>query len=191
MDTNRKIDLLKYSAQFDNSRAVICQTETKLSKVIDDSEVNLPGYTVYRRDRDRCEDGVAIYCRSDIKSTALLDMSAFVEHCVMRLTLPKGDSTVICCVYRPPSARSEWLDHFYALMDSLSLHLYPLILTGNFNETLLVNASFAKYLKSNYHLSQHIVRPTRISKSTATLTDHLYTSHRSMVIESGVANLHL
>ena len=121
LDTHSKIDFLKYSAQFNNSPAIICLTETKLGKTIDDNEVNLNGYTLYRRDRDRRRGGVAIYARSDIKSAALLDLSPSVEHCAIRVTLSKGDTYIICCVYRPPSARTEWHDQFHDLIDRLLL----------------------------------------------------------------------
>ena len=52
-DTLRKIDFLRYSVQFKNSPNLLCLTETKLGKCIDDGEISLHGYTVYRRDRDQ------------------------------------------------------------------------------------------------------------------------------------------
>ena len=40
-------------------------------------------------------------------------------------------------------------------------------------------------------LAHIISEPTRITKSTATLIDHVYTSRKSFVAECGVANMHI
>ena len=40
---------------------VICLSETKLSKIIDSAEIELPGYSVFRCDRNRSGGGIAVY----------------------------------------------------------------------------------------------------------------------------------
>ena len=52
----------------DNIYDVIALTETHLSDDIDDDEINLDGYTLFRLDRNRKGGGTALYCRSFILS---------------------------------------------------------------------------------------------------------------------------
>ncbi len=191
LDTHSKLDFLKFSAECPNSPTLICLTETKLSAKIEDREITLPGYSVYRRDRDRRGGGVAIYSRSDVRVEPMTLHCSSVEHCALRIMPTSGQPFILCCAYRPPSARVEWIIRFHSLLDSFAKDKMPLILAGDFNFNLLTDDSFATDLKSEYHLSQLITEPTRHAKSSSTLIDHLYTSDRSIVCDCGVVNLHL
>lgn len=57
--------------------------ETWLDKSIDDSEISLPGYLVFRSDRNRSGGGVALYIR-DCLTTSVIDLSVlgFKVECV-------------------------------------------------------------------------------------------------------------
>ena len=44
---------------------IIAITETCLDKKIEDAEVDIPGYKIYRKDRD-ADGGVAVYVRNDL-----------------------------------------------------------------------------------------------------------------------------
>ena len=50
----------------DNSYDVIALSETHLSSEIDDSEINIDDFTLFRKDRNRHGGGTALYCRSEI-----------------------------------------------------------------------------------------------------------------------------
>jgi hypothetical protein len=191
MDTNRKIDFLKYSASFENSPTILCITETKLGKCIDDSEVMLPGYSIVRRDRDRRGGGIAIYYQSDVKVTEMLNLPISVEHCTVRITPTRGQPFILCCVYSPPSAKFDLPERLQSLLDALSDEKVPLILTGDFNRNLLTDRSFAENLRAEFHLTQLITEPTRITGSSATLLDHIYTSQKNLIAESGTVNMHV
>ena len=152
-DTQRKIDFLRYSVQFENSPSPLCLTETKLGKCIDDSEISLHGYTVYRRDRDRRGGGVAVYHRSDIKASLLANLPSSVEHCALRITPLRSQEFIICCIYRPPSAKSEWCEHIRSLMQSLVDARLPLLITGDINIDLMKDSLLADNLRAEYHLT--------------------------------------
>jgi exonuclease III len=70
-DTAKKIDYLRYCTSLANSPAIICLTETKLNHAIDDVQIAIPGYSLFRRDRDRRGGGVAIYAQNDLSASAI------------------------------------------------------------------------------------------------------------------------
>ena len=65
------------------------------------------------------------------------------------------------------------------------------IIVGDLNINLLSDTLFADTLKAEFHLTQLITEPTRITSSTATLIDHLHTSQKATIAESGVVNMHI
>ena len=53
---------------------IIAITETWLDKKIEDAEVDIPGYKIYRKDRDADGGGVAVYVRNDLSVIRLEDL---------------------------------------------------------------------------------------------------------------------
>ena len=83
---------------------ILALNETKLDKSIDDSLVNIEGYTIIRHDRDRHEGGVAIY----LKDT-LLDKTT------VREDLPNSALELICVEIKPIHAASFVVLAWYRL----------------------------------------------------------------------------
>ena len=70
----KNIDELR-SILLNNDVHVCALNETRLDKDIDNSEINVHGYTIVRKDRNRNGGGVAIYVQNDIKYTVIEDDS--------------------------------------------------------------------------------------------------------------------
>ncbi|KAK7151638.1 hypothetical protein R3I94_008091 [Phoxinus phoxinus] len=96
-----------YSIAVNNNSAVIAVSETWLNADIPDSTVNLPGYSMHRRDREGSGGGVALYVDENLTQIRLthLEEDKF-EALWVRLRpsrLPRGLSCVIAAVlYFPP-----------------------------------------------------------------------------------------
>ena len=193
-DIQHKIDNLRYSTKDIGAPAILCLTEIKLSDKIATAEISLPGYDIVRRDRNRGGGGVAIYWRSSLFAHELHPLStsaANIECCVIELSQKQGSVLRVCYVYRPPRlSLSIWKPSLINLLDDLTADGKPLLLLGDFSENLLCDNSFASRLQTDFHLSQLINEPTRVTKSSATLIDHVYCSHKSIISLSGVANIH-
>ena len=190
-DTNVKIDYLRFASKFKFSPAIICITESKLGNKIDDAEVAIPGYTIFRRDRNHRGGGIAIYTKSTLRAS-IIETAASIEHCALRITLADGNPFILLCIYKPPSTKlSDWEEPLHSLLEFIISNKEPVVIVGDFNIDLLKDCSFSNEMKSNFHLTQFITEPTRIMKSSATLIDHVYASRRSMMLESGVINFHL
>ena len=82
-------------------------SETYLSTEIPDVVVNIPNYTLFRRDRGwddldkRKKGGVAFYVRNNLK---VLDnyRSSLYELMSLTLVLPSDHHMLICGLYNPP-----------------------------------------------------------------------------------------
>ena len=94
--------------------------ETRLEKVISDSEIRIDGYDIYRVDRNTSGGGVAIYVnqniphfqRTDISNTALVIVGIEVE--------PKhANNFLVICWYRPPATDNDEVS-FNALRELIS-----------------------------------------------------------------------
>ena len=90
-------------------------SETHLSTKIPNAIVNIPNYTLFRRDRNwenldsRKKGGVAIYVRDNLK---VLDVhcSRLYELICLTLLLPSGHCMLICGLYNPPKHKYRDVD---------------------------------------------------------------------------------
>ena len=76
-------------------------------------------------------------------------------------------------------------------MQSLVDACLPLLITGDININLMKDSSLADNLKAEYHLTQLITEPTRVTKTTTTLIDYIYTLSKDLVAVSGVFEPHV
>ena len=84
-----KLDKLKVLAE-DNNPDVICITESWLCQEISNVEVSIPGYLLYRHDRDHHGGGVLMYVKEYIQVRVLPpcpDLEVFLHYlCIMVAT---------------------------------------------------------------------------------------------------------
>ena len=73
---------------------IISVNETHLDDTISDFELNIQGFTMYRNDRNRCEGGVALYIRDNVKQKLRPDL--FIpgtESLWVEISIPNGSLT--------------------------------------------------------------------------------------------------
>ena len=177
-----KIDELRVLA-VDSRPDVIALVETWLDQDIRESEVAIPGYGLYRRDRSRRGGGLALYvseclCVKNLFSCADLELLSVV------LSLESG-SVLIALHYRPPSSPRD-LEELELVLHQLSLHTYQSsLLVGDFNIDLLrASDPLAVDLAgraSALGLQQVVRDPTRLSPSCNSLIDHLYSTNPAAI----------
>ena len=91
----------------DNDPDIFAVTETFLDLTVDNAELEIDGYNLYRKDRNRHGGGVAIYIRSVIPHN-LITMNNDIESLWLELTLKHRYA--IGCLYRPPSSSKDYHD---------------------------------------------------------------------------------
>ena len=83
-------------------------TETHLKPDIPDSVVNIPNYTIFRRDRNwgghdmRSKGGVAVYVRDNLKVIDIYRSDVY-ELIEITLLLPMGNTMIVYGLYHPPT----------------------------------------------------------------------------------------
>ena len=97
----------------DKNFDILSINETRLDGTIDNNEVNITGYDLIRKDRNRNGGGVAIYIRNVIPYTICNHLlSSTVEAICIEINKPNSKPLLISTWYRPPDAKIELLVHF-------------------------------------------------------------------------------
>ena len=158
----------------------IALTETWLKSYISDAQMELPGYSVTRCDRDkRIGGGVLLYSQENIPVTD----SSHYDDGICQVLFCKFETTKTCVgiVYRPPKTQagsfSDALQFLSSQIENIADDSYQLMITGDFNmaeidwHTSLVRpgspsdvVECSKLLfafMSSHLLNQYITIPTR------------------------------
>jgi hypothetical protein len=98
-----KLDQLKYYISVFKPM-IICLSETWLNNHINDIEINIEGFHVYRRDRNDKRGGrVAIYVIQKPTLTSNLVVKNYnLEELTIELKFTESKHFYISCIYRPP-----------------------------------------------------------------------------------------
>ena len=175
---------------------VFTVSETWLKPSILDNEIQIPGYSCARSDRlHKTVGGAMAYVRDGIPYRLRPDLGASLpESCVIEISRPKCKKLIIWTIYRAPDSN---LETFIQDLNT-SLSLVPikteLILLVDFN------INFASSEMSNdkakkrklpqvtnvHHLYQVNNTSMRITETSSTLIDLLFTNTSHRVIDRGV-----
>ena len=93
--------------------------ETFLQKNNPDSQISINGFNVLRKDRSDTQEkhfgSLLLYSIQSLNIKRRTDIEiSNIETLWAEVCLPNAKSFLICTVYRPPSAYSEWTDLFEA-----------------------------------------------------------------------------
>ena len=187
-----KIEELRVVAR-KSKAAVIGVTESKLDATVLDGEVNIDGYEVIRSDRNRHGGGVACYVRNDISFNVRSDFSDEIENIVFDMLLPKTKPILVGILYRPPDL-SKFLDKLStAISRSNTFDNQEAYILGDWNINLInkqkhIPNGIKRYKEfcSLYGLEQLISTPTRVTKNSSSILDHILTNSTDRVSQSGV-----
>ena len=159
---------------------VITLSETWLHK--DTQKLcNIPGYKSFHSYRLNKEGGgVSIFIREFIETESLnLNTNDDNIECVGIKLLNSNNVTNILGIYRPPSGDvSVFLDKLEELIENYNLTKNDSIIMGDFNICLLKeindNLNGLNNMMSRYYFSPMINKPTRVTKTTLSIIDHIW-----------------
>ena len=189
-----KIDELRAIAKKSRA-AVIGITESKLDESVTDGEINIDGYELIRSDRNRHGGGVACYIRNDISFNPRGNFSSEVENIFLDMLLPKTKPILIGILYRPPD-QSKFLDKLStAISETDNFDAQEVYILGDLNINLINNQKHTpngikryKEFCSLNGLKQLLTLPTRITKTSTSLLDHVLTNSTDRVSQFGVVD---
>ena len=117
---------------------IITLNETRLDSSVLNCEIEIPGYDIVRRDRNRSGGGVAIYIRSHIPYTIRNDLLPDnLELICVEVEKLKSKPLLTTTWYRPPNSSVELFSEFEKFLDLLEDENKEIIITGDLNCNLL------------------------------------------------------
>ena len=161
--------------------------------------VSIPGYATEFRHRDVIKGGgVGAYIKESIKYKRRKDIEEVkpqLEHLWLEIPGKNRNSRLLLGVmYRSERILTPnvWLEHLEDLLSHILVTWDGLIvLTGDMNIDLLSpsnNAITNRYqsLLDIFNLQQVVTLPTRVTKSSSSLIDHIITNNSSRISSTGV-----
>ena len=168
-----KMDDLRYLVSCDNPPTIIALVETWLDSDVSNSEVSLPTYRLFHRDRTRQGGGVALYVHESvtIKTTSKHPSCELLS---ITFDTPLGN-LLVATMYRPPGTDTDLTELNSALL-SLKLHEHTqAVITGDLNVNLLPPYSHTalelQAIVAGYGLTQVVDQATRVTSTSSTLID--------------------
>ena len=185
-----KLDELKYILSQKNTCDVLGIVETFLTSNTNKNELCITNFNFERRDREsKNGGGVLVFIRNTIPYKRRFDLETDdIESIRIEINLPTCKPFILNFLYRPPDSKQDWIYTFESQLvriDKLNIEAHFL---GDFNINFSMHGDVPNYANKlwgeiilRYDLNQMIKLPTRITKSSSTIIDHLY-STRSDVI---------
>ena len=170
---------------------VIGFTEIRLNPSLS-SLYELPGYHMFTNSRNVHGGGVSLYVARDYESTVVKDFTISdnsIETIGVQATVGTRKS-IFLCVYRPPSGI---FTTFQQVINDILSSVYEqnfeaIYVFGDFNLNLFKcndnNVSDYVNLMYSFSLFPFITKPTRITSTSATLIDHMWSTQ----LEENVGN---
>lgn len=174
---------------------ILSINETRLDSTIDDSHININGYCIVRKDRNRGGGGVAIYYRNHLSITSREELvPEGVEAVCIEISKSKCKPFLVASLYRPPNAKIEIFDKIQTLVEKIDNEDKDIILVGDLNCDLLskdktCHTNRLLDIQELFQLKQLITEPTRVTVNTGTLLDLFMTNTPEKISSSGVMHL--
>ena len=171
----------------------LCINETWLNDNIGNSDINIDGYNIVRKDRKTrmpqttCTNplkkshggGVLIYVRDNYSYKLRNDLITNDIECLwIEVKIPGTEPFLINTCYRPPSANKEYNTSIARNIEKACLDGKEMYIFGDFNIDYNTNkVSLIKDLETIHNLSQIVNFDTRITQTTSTCIDLVLTSN--------------
>lgn len=153
-----------------NNLHVLAITETHLDQTITNGQIELRGYNIIRKDRNRRGGGVAIYIQEHLLFKVRDDLCVNgLEILWIQIHLPFQQPTLIGCIYRPPKSDALYLDKICESIDLALDDRKELFMLGDYNIGWKSKHSdgnktkFTQYIESRnlYQMVQDVTRSSR------------------------------
>ena len=169
-----KLDDVKLLLSSERNVDVFGICETFLNQTVEDKILNIEGYQFERKDRENCTTsdktnggGIIIYIAEHIKYIRRFDLeSTDIESVWLEIYIPNSKSFLICSVYRPPSAKAEWIERFSNQIDESSSKCAEVYIMGDINidiiNGIILNNNWKQQIEL-HDFTQLVKEPTRVT----------------------------
>ena len=179
---------------------VLAISETWLDTSVGDGEIHIPGYSLFRSDRNRCGGGVAIYCADHLPCCVLSSgvSASGVEFLWVSIkSACFQPSLALGCFYRPPSSSAQSVHDVCDNIESVMVSRKHVLACGDFNIDMSnldkpYSRAFQNFITS-HSLTQPISHPTRYSGASNSILDLFLVSRdvpisKSLILDSSFSD---
>ena len=160
-------------------------TETRLGPNVPDACIHINNYTAFRRDPGPLKTtGIIVYVNDSLQGITRrrLDLESAEVECVwLELKIPKRSPVFVGILYRNPASTLEWNDDFLRMYDKVHTRKANIVLLGDFNIDFLKPHHSWEATITTLGLHQLVTSPTRVTATTATILDHIYSNSPGLV----------
>ena len=163
-------------------------SETWLDESVMDSEVEIPGFKQFRRDRNRRGGGVMVYVPEQFRVIRRKELEDNAVEALWIEVRTVNRVVLVCNVYRPPDAPAVWFDDFASMMERAAGERAERIVLGDFNCNMLKRDGIALKLEGatlEYGLVQVMNCPTRVTETSESMIDLMFTSEPEVLRSVG------
>ena len=184
-----KIDEIRLILLSTGSPDIFGICESFLGTQHPDSLITVDGYSFFRKDRSETQQksggGLVLYFRQSLNVKRRYDLeNSNIETLWVQICLSNCKPFLLCTVYRPPNACSDWIDLFENELSIAQATGLEFLVMGDFNIDLQ-SCSNSKWLNliQLFDLTQFVKEPTRVTESSSTIIDHAYSSDSANITE--------
>ena len=131
--------------------------------------------------------------RKTLKSKVLKDLSGISE-LWMQVQHKTFKSFLLCVTYKPPDCNVACFEDFRDRYTQALVYGLPILVVGDLNCDLLVSSSKSRTLNNLYtsvNMKQLITQPTRVTETSKSLIDVIFTSNPAIIVDSGIVETHI
>ena len=183
-----KFDLIQNEfKEFD----IIALSETWLDQTIQDDDICIDSYSMYRRDRqtDRY-GGLILYVSDRFISKRRHDLEVPDVESIWIEIFVKSKPFLFGTFYRPPNSTVDTIDKIETSLDlATDTGIQDIFITGDFNIDYIKssNERFKNIVKS-YSLTQLVNEPTHYTENSSSLIDLILTTNPNLFLLHGVGD---
>ena len=119
--------------------------------------------------------------------TRLTEFKKYGVECIwLEVKLQKTSPVLFGFLYGNPSEPANWTDKFVSMMDVVWLESKESILMGDFNTDLSKANTPWTDAVSLFNLSQTVSTPARVTPSSKTFIDHIYSTNIAYILKTYV-----
>ena len=171
----------------DSNLDYLCLSETWLHKNSPSAALSVPGYNIYRRDRPEGKGGgIMFYVKDNISCSQIQWRCVNELECIgLNIILSPQMSFTLVGLYRPPSSKVTLFDQLSSILKECNLDK-EVILMGDFNINWedKCNRRALKQIVNTFDLTQLIKGPTRITQTSKTQIDLIFSNKPERIIKS-------
>ena len=192
---SKHIDELRV-VMLNNPLDILAINESKINESVSDDEISVSGFHLIRKDRNRHGGGVLMYIRETIPFSERnnLQTACSLEMLCVEISRPCSRPFLVTTWYRPPGSDARLFDDFENFLSRCDLENKELLLMGDLNCDVSkfppdAHTRRLQFISCVYQLEQLINEPTRVTRTSATLIDLIFTNKKENIVKSGVIHL--